>query len=465
MNTTRQRKTAKRYYQEEEDDQHDIIVKRVPYHGCMTDTATTVAEAVIQHVKQHHGGDEDEYSLVFPRHVDVQEANRNNQPTINAYVQLILPKRNQELVSLCARHPLFIFSDRVEVVESKTVARHHQDPHKSYLWSVRTGAAACRVVGCRRCGPSSRQDVQSRLSSNSQGGMKRERSQQQIQQEEKKSRTDDLLFYAEIRTPTDTRRRPLVDQRDFLGLNVSNRTYRPLSAGGSETTSKRASYEPSGNLSNDSGAYSKSTSPESLREDTANAINHSSKSSPNKAEDLSGLTAPSSIEKHSATNTSRLSTPQLLINTELEQQCQLDLSGIHSGASTHTPSDVAMEPALQVRSEPTSPSAEGGGERIESSDREATSQTIQAPQPNASYDVATTGQQLASDLAIITIGTAEAEETALACTTRPTTPPPAIYTGIVGIPRPDRSPYWVVQPWPTGESSVSLAEWQNTFRH
>jgi len=243
--------------------------------------------------------------------------------------------------------------------------------------------------------------------------MKRERSQQQIQQEEKKSRTDDLLFYAEIRTPTDTRRRPLVDQRDFLGLNVSNRTYRPLSAGGSETTSKRASYEPSGNLSNDSGAYSKSTSPESLREDTANAINHSSKSSPNKAEDLSGLTAPSSIEKHSATNTSRLSTPQLLINTELEQQCQLDLSGIHSGASTHTPSDVAMEPALQVRSEPTSPSAEGGGERIESSDREATSQTIQAPQPNASYDVATTGQQLASDLAIITIGTAEAEETAV----------------------------------------------------
>ncbi len=42
-------------------------------------------QCLIQHVRQHHRGDEDEYSLLFPRHVDVQEANRNIQSTINAH--------------------------------------------------------------------------------------------------------------------------------------------------------------------------------------------------------------------------------------------------------------------------------------------------------------------------------------------------------------------------------------------
>ncbi len=156
------------------------------------------------------------------------------------------------------------------------VARHHQDQHKSYPWSVRTGAAACRGVSCRRCSSSDSQDLQKRLGNNRQSGIKRELSQQQIQHEENKSRSDGLLPYAENRTPKCVQSRPQFDQVDFISLNVSSRTASSLSAEVPASNRRMLNTSPLENYRTIQGSTTEFTSPGTLREDTTKATSHSS---------------------------------------------------------------------------------------------------------------------------------------------------------------------------------------------
>lgn len=89
-------------------------------------------------------------------------------------------------------------------------------------------------------------------------------------------------------------------------------------------------------------------------------------------------------------------------------------------------------------------------------------QTGQTAVATTSPEETSPNLQLVSDLADISIG---AGDMVLARPARQLTPPPALRTGlIVGISRPDRSPYWVVQPWPSGGASMPLDEWKETNR-
>jgi hypothetical protein len=147
------------------------------------------------------------------------------------------------------------------VVESSTIAHHTRDLHKQYLWDARSGAALCRLVGCRRCASENDRDLQGRLGFPNQAGMKRPCSQSLIkQQDEKKSKSNDLVRFTEHRNPTDVRNQ-LPDGADFI-LNDKKRSddASGLSPGASTASSK--SMESTEKPLEDSGVKSESHSPE-----------------------------------------------------------------------------------------------------------------------------------------------------------------------------------------------------------
>jgi len=447
MNRNRQNK---RYFQEDErDEAHDIILKRVPHRGCRVDTAKTVAETLMRHIMEHHGGDEADYTSLYPKSVDVQEAGRHGQETINVYVHLLNNRRNKELVNICERRPLSILNEIVSVVESSTIAHHIRDLHKQYLWEARTGAAPCRLVGCRRCASENVRDLQGRLDFPNPSRMKRPCSQSLInQQDEKKTKGYDILRFAEHHDPTDVRTQ-LLDGAES-SLNDKERSDAASDLSPEVSTASSTRMESTKKPQVDSGVQSESPSPEVV---SSRSVKASTMLTPVdlvrsiiSVSDIRPVpadreTAIMMIRALQTAASSDKASPQPVGGPQLVDSPQLvsdrpDLPIVTRG-SILARSDTQLTPPASVQA---------GQTAVATTSSEETAPNI----------------QLVSDLADISIGT---EDMVLVRPSRQLTPPPALCTGlIVGISRPDRSPYWVVQPWPSGGASMPLDEWKKANR-
>ena len=256
-------------------------------------------------------------------------------------MHLLNNRRNKELVNICERRPLSIFNEIVSVVESSTIAHHTRDPHKQYLWDVRTGVVGWWAVD----------DVPLRTTGTTrvdwifpnQAGMKRSCSQSLIkQQDEKKTKSTDILRFTEHRNPTDVHNQ-WPDGPDFILIDKKRSDAASgLSPGAS--TSSSTSMESTEKPLEDSGVKSEFPSPEVVTSRSVDAP-----------------TVP----------TDNCTPAWLFTSTELMDKCRRILAGLpstspidHSDESTDSHSTLSpielVRPTIEVsdpRSVPAQPPA------------------------------------------------------------------------------------------------------------